>query len=173
MQSANAYTDQNYHARNIPTLQCKTCTQSQSVVAPSPFVARSIQLLINMFNYCYYYYYYSFVDSDRTVRLVERSSVNEGMVEIYKGGELGRACGEQFDLEDATVTCRQLGFSKAVSVTVKVNNLLYPTLQSFFLRGVHCRGNEIGLQHCPFEGWSRRSCDEALFTCGKMIWTWT
>ena len=48
MQSAYACTDQNYHARNIPTLQCKTRTLSQSVA----FVARSIQLLINMFNYC-------------------------------------------------------------------------------------------------------------------------
>ena len=91
------------------------------------------------------------------------------MVEINNGGELGRACGEQFDLEDATVACRQLGFSKAVSVTVKVHFLFFTFFRPFLLKGVRCRGNEIGLQHCPFEGWSEGSCDEALVTCGKMI----
>ena len=59
-------------------------------------------------------YQYSALDTqvgeEGAVRLAEGDSVSNGRVEIFHDGQWGTVCEWQWDLNDAMVVCRQLGF---------------------------------------------------------------
>ena len=47
--------------------------------------------------------------TQNTVQLVEGSSPNEGVVEVCQNGEWGTVCGDEWNMNDALVVCRQIG----------------------------------------------------------------
>ena len=91
-----------------------------------------------------------------TVRLVDGSTSYEGRVEVYHNGEWGRVCGDGWDLNDAQVVCRQLGYDSAIGASSKG----YHGWESGQIRltDVNCVGTELTIKDCLHRGWRTENC---------------
>ena len=78
-----------------------------------------------------YYYYYIILDVTVPPALPTRlrggNANGEGRVEVFYNNQWGTVCDDDWDLVDATVVCRQLGFTGAIGATTN----------SFFERGIY------------------------------------
>ncbi|KAK3586880.1 hypothetical protein CHS0354_017672 [Potamilus streckersoni] len=103
------------------------------------------------------------------VRLVGGKDVNEGTVLIYHNGTWGIVCHDNWDLRDANVVCRQMGYPGA-NKAVK-NSQFGRGRRQVWMSGVHCRGNEFTLSRCYFRGWGRyhqNDCDGRWVSAGAI-----
>ena len=95
-----------------------------------------------------------------TVRLVdggyEGDLAFQGQVEVFYNGIWGRVCASGWDLQDANVVCRQLGFAGAVEATAS-GAFRRPTK---WLSGVQCTGDESSLIECSKTGWGTYFCSQ-------------
>jgi len=89
---------------------------------------------------------------------------NFGRVEIFHDRTWGTVCDDNWDIEDAAVVCRMLGFKYAwtamsfgVSVTEQGVDL-YGT-GPIWLDDVNCIGNESSISECSHNGWLVHNCD--------------
>ncbi|XP_071479621.1 scavenger receptor cysteine-rich domain superfamily protein-like [Diadema antillarum] len=96
--------------------------------------------------------------STGNLRLANGSSPFEGRLEILgESGEWGTICDSGWDLTDAGVACKELGFHGALKAYTTSD--LSPTDPFFgpgsgpiLLSGLACKGNERFLRHCPASG---------------------
>ncbi|TNN72700.1 Galectin-3-binding protein A [Liparis tanakae] len=80
----------------------------------------------------------------------------DGRVEIYHDGAWGTVCDDGWDLAEAHVVCRQLGFTRAESVVIGKN---YGKASGpIWLDDLKCEGTEIYLSTCAFTNWGATDC---------------
>ncbi|XP_038071166.1 uncharacterized protein LOC119740040 [Patiria miniata] len=90
------------------------------------------------------------------VRLRDGGSMYEGRVEVYANGQWGTVCDDQWDLNDANVVCRELGFGAAVTAA---SEAAYGQGQGpIQLDNVACTGQESSIFDCSHNGIQQHNC---------------
>ncbi|KAJ8045813.1 Deleted in malignant brain tumors 1 protein [Holothuria leucospilota] len=83
---------------------------------------------------------------DWSVRLRDGSFPYEGRVEVYYNGAWGTVCDDSWNLDDANVVCRQLGYSSAIDA---VGGAYFGEGDgNILLDNVKCIGHESSLLEC-------------------------
>ncbi|XP_019850025.1 PREDICTED: deleted in malignant brain tumors 1 protein-like isoform X9 [Amphimedon queenslandica] len=88
----------------------------------------------------------SYICIDGSVRLVGGSSSLEGRVEVCRNESWGTVCDDAWGTNDATVVCRQLGYS--VTGTAYGNAYFGQGTGSILMDNVACTGSESYLTNC-------------------------
>ena len=91
------------------------------------------------------------------------SSEKEGYVEgMGTNGQWGGICDNNFDINDANVICRMLGFPYArIALASSTADNLYgtaPSGKNFVLDDLGCTGNEDSVFDCPHNGEWNEDC---------------
>ncbi|XP_063463991.1 scavenger receptor cysteine-rich domain-containing protein SCART1-like [Pan paniscus] len=90
------------------------------------------------------------------VRLAAGPGRCAGRVEVLHGGAWGTVCGDDWDLQDAHVVCRQLGCGRALSALGAAH--FGAGAGRIWLDELGCQGHESALWQCPSAGWGRHDC---------------
>ena len=92
------------------------------------------------------------------VRLVNGSNDREGRVEVFYNGEWGTVCDDDFDIQDANVICRMLGFPGASAASADARFGAGNDNQKIVLDDLWCLGNETSLVSCINRRWGSSNC---------------
>ena len=110
--------------------------------------------------------FHTSADDHRGIRLTGGHLEGQGHVELLYVGLWGSVCDDFFDLNDAHVICRELGYQQAEDA--------HPFAQFGFADGfiwlddLACYGNESRLSDCPGTNWGTHNCfasEAASVTC--------
>ena len=82
--------------------------------------------------------------------------MTDGMVEILANGQWGTVCDDRFDMKDANVVCRILGFPGAQAVVTQGN--FGRGTGKIWLDELRCYGNESSILECPHGGIGLHDC---------------
>ncbi|KAL1277516.1 hypothetical protein QQF64_024189 [Cirrhinus molitorella] len=82
--------------------------------------------------------------------------LSSGRVEIYHDGQWGTICDDGWELAEAQVVCRQLGFPGAISATP--GGQYGEGSGTIWLDDMNCKGSESSLSECSFKGWGVTDC---------------
>lgn len=93
---------------------------------------------------------------DGDMRLANGDAANQGRVEIFYGGQWGTVCDNLWDLTDASVVCRALGFENATEALGRA--AFGPGTGPIMLDEVECTGTEPSLANCTSLGWLKSNC---------------
>ena len=97
------------------------------------------------------------VGQKRSIRLAGAQSTElKGRLEVFVNGAWNTICDRNFDFREASVACRQLGFSGAVKA---VKNVVFGSgTGPIFSNDLNCTGREINLLECPKTTREGRRC---------------
>ncbi|XP_036920181.1 galectin-3-binding protein isoform X2 [Sturnira hondurensis] len=94
--------------------------------------------------------------NDGDMRLADGKATNQGRVEIFYQGQWGTVCDNLWDLLDASVVCRALGFKNATDALGQA--AFGPGTGPVMLDEVQCTGTEPSLANCSSLGWLTSMC---------------
>ena len=82
-----------------------------------------------------------------SVRLVNGTSKKSGRVEVLHQGNWGTVCDNEWDMRDANVVCRMLGFPRAIAAYRGAK--FGPGRGLVRIGDVGCSGSETNIAFCP------------------------
>lgn len=113
------------------------------------------------------------------VRLTNGPNSFSGRVEVYTnstGGlhnpEWGTVCDDNWDILDARVVCRQLGYPDAVAAPLAAR--YGQGVGKIWINNVQCLGNEFDLFACTHNGIGNHNCEhnqDAAVECSGLLLT--
>ena len=89
-------------------------------------------------------------------------------MEIFYNGNWGTVCDDGWDIKNARVVCRQLGFPDAVSAPGSAH--FGAGGGQIWLDDVDCSGSERSIVNCPHSGWGVENCvhdEDASVICSS------
>lgn len=104
------------------------------------------------------------------IRIVGGGSPSEGRVEVLVGHRWGTVCDDLWDINDANVVCRELGYSAATSATSSAS--FGQGSGDILLDDLRCSGTESSLLTCPHRGVGVHNCahsEDAGVVCASII----
>ncbi|XP_049330184.1 scavenger receptor cysteine-rich type 1 protein M130-like [Astyanax mexicanus] len=93
-----------------------------------------------------------------SVRLVDGGSRCAGRVEVLHRGQWGTVCGNNWDMRDAAVVCRELGCGEAVDAVSESH--FGSGSGPIWMDDVDCSGSETTLKNCRSLVWGKNNCNK-------------
>ncbi|XP_073725219.1 scavenger receptor cysteine-rich type 1 protein M130-like [Misgurnus anguillicaudatus] len=97
------------------------------------------------------------ITADLNVRLVNGGSHCAGRVEVLHDGQWGTVCGNDWDLTDAAVVCKELDCGEPLVIVHFGEGS-----GEIWMDDVDCRGSESSLKNCTSSGWGVNNCYHSL-----------
>ncbi|XP_041809799.1 lysyl oxidase homolog 3B isoform X3 [Chelmon rostratus] len=100
------------------------------------------------------------------VRLKGGARVGEGRVEVLKNNEWGTVCDDRWNLQSASVVCRELGFGSAKEALTGAR--MGQGMGPIYMNEVKCLGQEKSIWNCPFKNITSEDCqhmEDAAVRC--------
>ena len=103
---------------------------------------------------------------DIDLRLVNGTTEYEGRVEVRINGTWGTICDRYPSFHDASVICRQLGFS--IAERASANSAFGVGPYNTSITYLSCSGYETSISGCYYYTGPNRYCDPAQYTVGVL-----
>uniref|UniRef100_A0A452QM24 CD163 molecule n=1 Tax=Ursus americanus TaxID=9643 RepID=A0A452QM24_URSAM len=97
--------------------------------------------------------------SNLEIRLMNGGNQCSGRIEVKFQGQWGTVCDDNFNIDHASVVCKQLECGSAVSFSGSAN--FGEGSGPIWFDDLVCSGNESALWNCKHEGWGKHNCDHS------------
>ena len=165
------------YSRGLPSATEQYFLGDRSFKSFSSFCLSSLSTLTNcslLEVYCNFIFPIECFNAEWQVRLVNTADTKletEGNVEVFYKDTWTIICGgerNKWDLTEADVVCRQLGFAKAaLAYSERIESTPRSLNQNQSFLTISCNGSELSLQDCEHMSPQNHSCRKAVAVCKK------